>query len=132
MANADAEQPRPEPSQATSIQIQPHWSGVQGVRGVLANQLAAQVVQGNVILTFGQAMPPLVSGTPEEAAALVQEEGVKIEPLARFVIPFEVFHLIVASMLQTQDQVKQHESGGVSSSDAQTQGALDGPESDSP
>jgi len=77
-----------EPPQIAQIELEARWTGVDDVPIVLANQLVAQFVEGNAILTFGQVAPPALAGTPEQQAEqAAQIQAVPIRTLARFAVP---------------------------------------------
>jgi hypothetical protein len=51
---------------AERIEIEVRWVGLDEVPIIAANQLIAQVNQGEVFLTFGQVAPPPLLGTAEQ------------------------------------------------------------------
>src|SRR6202020_3686674 len=56
----DEPQTQPGGVRGMPLHVQPRWGSVEGLRPTLANQLAVQVLQGNVLLTFGQALPRVI------------------------------------------------------------------------
>lgn len=82
-----------------------------GDLAVFANQMATQFTQGQVLLTFGQMTPPLVSGTPEEQMEQMQQAGpVPIRVIGQFAVPVEAFGQMVAALQQTLAAI---EAGGL-------------------
>ena len=63
-----------------------------------ANQLAVQVAQGNVVLTFGRLTGPILSGTPEEQRERLNELGpTPIRMISQLVVPFAAFRDMVGA-----------------------------------
>jgi hypothetical protein len=73
----------PEPIERIAVRIA--WVGVDDVPIAFVNQVIGQIDdRGEVIITFGQATPPVLIGTPEEQ----QQEAaavpfVPVRPVAR-------------------------------------------------
>lgn len=95
-------EPRQPPTSPLEVQLQGHWESADDVPIVLANQLLAQVIHGNAVLTFGQAVPPVLGGTPEQQAAQARElESIPIRTLARFAVPIGPLREIAAALQST-------------------------------
>ena len=73
----------PEPLEQISVRVA--WVGVEEVPIVFVNQVAAQLDdRGEAIITFGQATPPLLLGTPEEQREQAAATPfVQVRPVAR-------------------------------------------------
>jgi hypothetical protein len=82
------EEQGPQPPAPIQVELQGRWAGVEEIPVVLANQMLAQTFQGGALVTFGQATPPALLGTPDEQAAQARALGtIAIRPLARFLVP---------------------------------------------
>ncbi len=70
------------------IQIPLSWEGIEDLPILLANQVIGQVgQQGEVILSFGQASPPVLIGDPEQQREQAGEiPFVPIKPVARLAL----------------------------------------------
>ena len=66
-------------------QVPVAWVGVEDVPLLFANQVLAQLDDvGEILLTFGQATPPLLLGDDEEKQAQLSNIGfVPVKPVAR-------------------------------------------------
>lgn len=91
------------------VQVQAHWVEPDGTLAVVANQLVAQLFQGNVLLTFGQVVPPAIAGTPQQQMEQAQGMDLKIDTLARFVIAPEPFREMTKAFQQCLDAMNMQE-----------------------
>jgi hypothetical protein len=97
-----------------TIEVRLRWPQDTGVMAA-ANQFAAQLAPGTdgrpeaVLVTVGQATPPLVAGTPEEQKAQMSEiDHVDVRILSRFSLTrgqLEQLLSVLSTSLQQWDQI---------------------------
>src|SRR5438552_969384 len=92
-----------------SVTVPVTWVGTEEIPVVFVNQMLGQVDdRGDVILSFGQATPPALIGTPEEQAAQVQRLAyVPVKPIARFTMS----RSRVVDLISVLNQLLQLQSG---------------------
>jgi len=86
------------------IQLRAAWIGVEEVPIMFVNQTIAQIDdQGDVIITFGQATPPVIlAGTPEEQRTQLESiPFVQIRPVARLNLSTHRIQEVIKVLQQT-------------------------------
>jgi hypothetical protein len=75
--------------QPKQFRLQMIWVGVDDAPILFVNQMLGQVDDhGEIILTFGQAAPPVTLGTPEQQAEQMQAAPfVQVRPVSRLSLP---------------------------------------------
>ncbi len=68
------------------IRILLRWEGIDDVPILMANQIFVRYQEGQVILTFGQALPPYELQIREETMARLQREGAPCRAVAQVAI----------------------------------------------
>ena len=81
------------------------WVESEDVRVLLANQFLGQVgLQGEVLLTFGQLVPPTLVGEPDEVAEqLKQLSHVPAKPIARMALTRFGLDELIRVLNETRD-----------------------------
>ncbi len=81
------------------------WVENEDVRALLANQFLGQLgPQGEVLLTFGQLVPPALLGGPEQVAAqLKQYSYLPVKPVARIAITRFGLDEMIRVLKETRD-----------------------------
>lgn len=100
-----------------NVQIPLVWIGIEEVPILLVNQFMGQVgLSGEVLLSFGQAAPPPVLGTPEQQAEQVAQTAyVPVRSVARLGLTRDHLVQIIDALQQTlvnYDQSRPAERGG--------------------
>ena len=72
---------------------------------VYATNMLVQAGEDEVTLSFFEAQPPLLQGTPEENLAILKAQGVRADCVARVTISKNRFGNFVNAMKQIQDQL---------------------------
>ena len=76
----------------TPMQLAIRWNDDTVKSPTIANVMAIQLSPDGVIITFGAAVPPLLSGTAEEQQAAVENlQEVTAIAHAKVILPFERF-----------------------------------------
>jgi hypothetical protein len=71
----------------------------EGLPILYANQLISQIDNGGFILSFGQAQPPVIVGTPEEQKAQAEAvESVERRTVARIGLTRNVLELMIKAL----------------------------------
>jgi hypothetical protein len=110
-----------EPQPLELVQLRAAWVGVEELPIMFVNQAIAQVDDhGDVIVTFGQASPPVIlGGTPEERRREIEAvQFVQIRPVARVSMSTRRIQEVINALQQTlanQEKARtQLEKGGES------------------
>ena len=81
------------------------WDGVENLPILLANQVIGQVgQQGEVILSFGQAAPPILIGDPEQQLEQAREiPFISIKPVTRLALTRDGLDDLIRVLNETRD-----------------------------
>lgn len=93
-----------EPQSVDSFQVRAAWVGVEDVPIVFVNQAIGQVDdQGDVIITFGQASPPVILGgdAEQQRQQIASIPFVQIRPVARLSLSTRRIHEVITMLQQT-------------------------------
>jgi hypothetical protein len=101
------------------LEMRVAWVGVEDMPIVFANQLIGQLDdRGEAIITFGQASPPILIGSPEEqkqqAAAI---PFVQVRPVLRLGVShsrLREFVGVLSQTLENQTRLFEQQEGGAS------------------
>jgi hypothetical protein len=104
----------PEPQRITA---QLAWIGIEDVPVVFVNQMLGQIDdKGEVLITFGQATPPVIVGPAEEAFQAGTVPFVQVRPVARITMSRARLEEVVDVLQKTLDNqarvLKQLSEGG--------------------
>ncbi len=90
-------------------QLPVRWVGAEDAPLLFVNQVLGQVgQQGEVVLTFGQLIPPAFFGTPEQIAEQAQDmTHVPVQTAARLVITREGLDQLIQVLGQTVENYEQ-------------------------
>lgn len=101
-----------QPEALERLTLRAAWVGLEDVPIVFANQIIGQLDdKGEAILTFGQATPPVLLGTPEEQQQQASlTHFVQIRPVARLTLSgarMEELITVLQKTLENQRMVVQ-------------------------
>lgn len=87
------------------VPLSVEWIGAEEATIHFANQALGQIVQrGEIVLTFGQAVPPILSGTPEQQVEQVRQiSSIQAKTVARLVLTPERVRELVDILQVTLD-----------------------------
>src|SRR5215208_4133955 len=88
-----------------SRQLPVRWVGTEETPARFANQVLGQIgPQGEIVLTFGQLIPPAIVGTPDQIAEQAKQiEQVSTQTVARLVITRTGLDELIELLKQTAD-----------------------------
>ena len=88
-----------------SRQLPVRWVGTEETPALFANQVLGQIgPQGEIVLTFGQLIPPAILGTPDQIAEQAKQiEQVSTQTVARLVITRTGLDELIELLKQTAD-----------------------------
>jgi hypothetical protein len=89
--------------QPERVEIRAVWVGVEDLPIVFVNQSIGQVDdRGDIILTFGQATPPIILGTPEQQRQQLQDVPfIQVRPVSRLTLSRPRAEEVVRMLQQT-------------------------------
>jgi hypothetical protein len=90
--------------QSTSITLPIDWHVPEGFPTPYATNMFTQAGEYDMILSFFQAKPPLLTGTPEENKARLERLGeIRAECVSRVIIPADLVPKIIQALQTTWD-----------------------------
>ena len=106
-----------DPEQLDRLAVRIAWVGVEDVPIVFANQIIGQVDdKGEAIITFGQATPPVLLGTPEEQREQAGNiQFVQVRPVARLNLSrarLEELATVIQKTLENQTKMSEMRAEG--------------------
>ncbi len=93
-----------EPEDQSSVTLPIDWHVPEDFPTPYASQMFAQAGEYDMILSFFQAKPPLLTGTPQEnKAKLEQLNGIRAECVSRVIVPADLVPRIIQALQTTWD-----------------------------
>lgn len=97
-----------EPGRPEGVQLHAAWIGVEDVPIAFVNQVVGQLDDhGDAVLTFGQATPPILSGTEEEQRAQIAGISfVQVRPVSRITLSSQRLDQLLTLLQELADKQK--------------------------
>ncbi|MFH1140745.1 MAG: hypothetical protein V1724_03530, partial [Chloroflexota bacterium] len=102
-----AKQSRAEGIEQEPILVPMRWVGTDDLPILMANQIFIRYMEGQIILTFGQATPPYELQISKDTIAQLQREGAPCRAVARVSVAPIKFSGMVRALNEIQSRLKE-------------------------